>query len=321
MKIGAIWVLPTVEHAFDKDLLPYEQRVPLVESMIRDVSAATTRSRGWSNHDIQVVRRPEKHMVDSLAVLHHDNPDTDFILVLGADILGELDSWHQWEDVCNLATPLFVSRVGCTPENTRGYEVHAIDAPDVSSTSIRARLAKGDLTYLIGPGADIGERVLSDIEQQGLYGYTRLVFPDALESVQVRHVELSNLQTIPPGQVFHLVACIKQVLSVEWTDNCDGKGVDGFELHVLINTGMVESNQSQVRDWLREQTKARQLGKPFKDPKPVPRSPGLQYLKVGDEPGATDVEGTFLGMAGGYAFWQCTVEIRPFLSALWKGLL
>lgn len=144
-----IWVLPAVVHAFDKTLLPYETRAKLVAAMAPTV---------------EVVRRDEKHTVNVLEALHVENPDTQFVLVLGTDIWHERHKWHRWTDVERLGSPLFVSRKGV--DSVEGVQVYPIEAPDVSSTEVRQKLAEGDLFWctLCLPTA-----VFSLIFQQGWY--------------------------------------------------------------------------------------------------------------------------------------------------------
>jgi len=177
-----IWILPVVQHAFAKDLSPYDDRAALVEAMIADLrlEPALQIKSDWAHKQpfqptLDIRKVNEEHTVDVLRRLHATNANTEFVLVLGEDCVAERNSWKDWPGVQQLAEIMVVSREGY--KTVEGFEVHNISGPDVSSTSIRERLAAGDLTYLIGDGADISIRVFLQIEKRGLYGYTPKTFP------------------------------------------------------------------------------------------------------------------------------------------------
>ena len=65
-------------------------------------------------------------------------PRASFRLLIGADILGEMDRWHRFDRIREVAPPIVIGR--------GGYDAPRPDAvtmPRVSSTDIRARLAAG----------------------------------------------------------------------------------------------------------------------------------------------------------------------------------
>lgn len=154
--LDGVGVLPTVNHAFGKELLPYEARADLVQAMVGD------------DPRVEIIRRDETYMAEVLEALHTENPDTHYILVLGADILNDLDKWHRWDDVLRLAEPLFVFRKG-VQFDANGTTVHCIDAPGVSSTDVRKWLAEGNPEV----AHFLPEAVLSRIEEKGYYGVTK----------------------------------------------------------------------------------------------------------------------------------------------------
>lgn len=156
MHLDGVGVLPTVNHAFGKDLLPYEVRAELVQAMV------------GPDPRVEIIRRDERYMAEVLEALHAEHPDTHYVLVLGADILNDLDKWHRWDDVLRLAEPLFVFREGVLFESN-GTTVHRIAAPEVSSTDVRQWLAEGnpEVAHLLP------EAVLRLIETKGYYGIPR----------------------------------------------------------------------------------------------------------------------------------------------------
>jgi nicotinate-nucleotide adenylyltransferase len=124
---------------------------------------------------IELEREGPSYTSETLRALREAGPDDELFLLLGGDQAAALASWHEPEQVLELATLAVVERVGYT-RNTiaiqlarlKGAErVRYIDMPlmQVSSTSVRRRLAAGrPIRYLVP------ERVVDYIGSHGLYG-------------------------------------------------------------------------------------------------------------------------------------------------------
>lgn len=314
LEFNNIWVMPTVHHAFDKPLAPYEDRAALVEAMVQDVWAgafhhhvtAARRISGYGRQGredtIKVIKREEQYTVETVEALIAENPDTEFTVVLGADIIHEVSKWHRWDDLRKLARVVFVTRKGVSLPTDTGYEVFPIDAPDVSSTDIRQRLASGDLTYLVGPGADVPASVFKLIEEKRLFGYTPPKFSAAVGVTYVT-VPVMELRQITPGVAFQLRGLIRQVLSVEVEGDRPLNEESRLVFQVLSDTSKEWELHSDMRRWLEQKTEARSKGVAFEEPKPFAGSPVLQYLKVEDEKREVLIKGRFLGQVGEYVFW------------------
>lgn len=151
--VDQIWVIPTWEHAFDKaHRAPFAARMKMCELALapfRDVKLL----------DIEKRLGGASRTLDTLEALESANPDADFRLLIGADVLLETNRWHRWEAVVGIAPPLVVGREGYPlPEGC------PITIPNVSSTEVRRTLDRdGDLAGLV-PSA-----VVDYIRQQGLY--------------------------------------------------------------------------------------------------------------------------------------------------------
>lgn len=317
LNLDAIWVLPAVHHAFDKPLASYEDRTELVEAMIQDVwssPAVTAVARTlWGKSRtavLSVVRREEQYTVETVEALIAENPDTEFTLVLGADILHEVQKWHRWGDLQRLVRVVFVARKGVEVPLDIDYPIFSIDAPGVSSTDIRRRIAEGDLTYLVGMGADIPAPVFKLIEQKRMYGSIPPTFSEKVWVTDVV-VPVEALETFKPGTPFQLKGLIQQVLAVRVDPHQppDGKGGGLVSFLVLKDTSKERELHDQTRRWLERQTAAKTSGTAFDVPRPSAGSPPLQFLKIGDEEREAHIRGRFLGQAGDYLFWvDDTVE-------------
>ncbi len=125
----ALIIIPVFEHAFDKHLSPFEQRVRLVELAFEDEPRArvsTIESR---------LPRPN-YTLNTVMALKREYPEDDLRLVVGADVLQDVDKWHRFDQLVSLCPLLVLGRRGVEhPEAPPAY------LPDVSSSEIRALLA------------------------------------------------------------------------------------------------------------------------------------------------------------------------------------
>ena len=145
----AVWVLPVVNHAFNKDLAPYEDREALVRALVADLPR------------VQIARRDEVYTADLLYNLSRERPAFKFDVVLGADILHDCGKWYRWADV--LPHAVFVTREGYPAPD--GVVVHPITMRSLSSTELRGRMVHGDPVSV----DEVPERVQQAIAARGLY--------------------------------------------------------------------------------------------------------------------------------------------------------
>lgn len=164
--VDAVWMVPTYRHAFAKDLIDFEERCRMCE-----LAAGAFGGR-------VVVSRIEKELgggvsrtLDTVQTLAVREPDARFRLVIGADILGETGKWYRWPDVAALAPPIVVGRAGYATDRSNhgsegadGWTWLDIELPRVSSTEVRARIARGESVLPLVPRV-----VLNYIAERGLY--------------------------------------------------------------------------------------------------------------------------------------------------------
>ena len=100
---------------------------------------------------------------DSLSSLHKDYPGTSLVLLMGADQYAKRESWHRWQDIVQLCRIAVIER----PDSKKpeGDAIHVPMTPlAISSSDIRARLARGDDVSAMLPAT-----VLGYIREHGLY--------------------------------------------------------------------------------------------------------------------------------------------------------
>jgi nicotinate-nucleotide adenylyltransferase len=151
-------VVPVYEHAFEKQLAPFEHRVAMCRlcfAGLRDVEVS----------ELEAALPRPSYSVRMLERIASDHPDWQLGFVMGSDALAETEKWHDYERVTALAPPFVVTR--------RGHERAELGPavlPDVSSTRLRELFAHADDTDARRElEAVVPKRVLSYVEANALY--------------------------------------------------------------------------------------------------------------------------------------------------------
>jgi nicotinate-nucleotide adenylyltransferase len=158
--IGAferVIVVPVFEHAFDKTLLGFVERVALCREAfecLKGVEVSTIEGE---------LPRPSYTLTTVRALLER-HPDYEISLAVGADVIPEIPRWHGSEELRRL-TPIYVMP-------RRGYDNSTIGRailPEVSSSELRSRLA--DPVQRLDPELTrlLPHAVLSRILERGYY--------------------------------------------------------------------------------------------------------------------------------------------------------
>jgi nicotinate-nucleotide adenylyltransferase len=149
-----VWLVPCFQHPFAKKLCAFEHRRRMCELAVEGLWASGLIAVSSVEQELGGTSRT----LDTIEHLLGRHPGHELALVIGADILGETDSWYRFEEIERLVDLIVVGRGGYEgPEGT-------VVLPRVSSTEIRARLRAGEPVDHLVPA-----RVLAYIEEQGLY--------------------------------------------------------------------------------------------------------------------------------------------------------
>lgn len=152
--VDSVLVVPTFDHPLGKRAgASFEHRVKMCEIAFADLARVeVSRIEGELGGQSRTVR--------TLETLTAKHPNKRFRLMIGADLLSELDRWYQRERIEALAPLLVVGRTG--------YDgAFDVQLPEISSTAIRERLrARG------GADAWVPRDVLRYIGEHGLYDVT-----------------------------------------------------------------------------------------------------------------------------------------------------
>jgi nicotinate-nucleotide adenylyltransferase len=128
--------------------------------------------------DLEGRREGPSYTIDTVEALRRERPGDRFELLVGADMLADLPSWHRARELVSALPVVAFERPGEDLEAARdafraafgpvGLETVPVPLLEVSSTEIRRRLAAGESA---GPFLD--PRVLEFLLRRGLYGSRR----------------------------------------------------------------------------------------------------------------------------------------------------
>ena len=145
-------------------MTPAEDRYAMVE-------AATEGRPGLEPSRVEIERGGPSYTVDTVDELHEQDRHSQLIVVIGADVVGDLPTWRDEPRLRQNATLAVVDRPGVEmvepPAGWRSVRVPV--APfDVSSTELRARLEAG-----LPVDGLIPDPVIRCIRLRGLYATGR----------------------------------------------------------------------------------------------------------------------------------------------------
>lgn len=155
--VDEVWMLPTYRHAFGKELAPFDDRLEMCRLAARAFGGRVL---------VDPIERElggESRTYHTLTALAARDPGTAFRLLVGEDILAEKHLWYRWDDVAALAPPIIVGRDGA-PQSPQSATDAGFDLPAISSTDVRARIARGETAVPL-----VSRAVMDYIAGRGLY--------------------------------------------------------------------------------------------------------------------------------------------------------
>ena len=152
--VDAVWLMPVYRHAFDKQLAPFDVRIAMCERATRPFGERMAVTR------IEAEAPEGSRTVDLLEWLLPQRPCDAFSLVIGSDILRERHQWKAFDRIEQLVQLIVVPRAGYPDPLAAGPLL-----PEVSSTQIRAMLARGE-----DPGPLLPTGVRNYLREHRIYG-------------------------------------------------------------------------------------------------------------------------------------------------------
>lgn len=133
-----------------------DQVVTAAEDRFAMVSAALAGEEGLKASRLEIDRGGVTYTVDSLEQLRRERPGDELFLIIGADVVARLASWHRADELDAMCAIVAVPRPGAPRSNRPGVQWVEVATPDVSSTTVRARVAVGDsIDDLVAPAVRV----------------------------------------------------------------------------------------------------------------------------------------------------------------------
>jgi nicotinate-nucleotide adenylyltransferase len=155
-----------------------QQRLTMLQLAIKNKSQFTV-------DDCELQRDGPSYSVDTLKSLRDEFPDTALYLILGTDAFLGLQSWHQWEQIIELAHIVVMQRpderLDMSEEFKQWYQQHLakennqtelaglIWPVNVMQLAISATIIRQQITAGASPQFLLPDSVISLIEVLGLY--------------------------------------------------------------------------------------------------------------------------------------------------------
>ena len=162
-KFAKVIVIPTGEPWLKaaKPIATGEQRVAMAQTAVNSLNLADQ----VQVSAIEVKRPGPSYAIDTVNELTKVYPEASFTLVLGSDAALNLHKWHRSDELQKLVEVLVVKRVSVEPSQ---FPEIQIDAPDISSTVIRDKVAHSqEIAELVPP------TIATFIKEHQLYGSQR----------------------------------------------------------------------------------------------------------------------------------------------------
>ena len=157
LPIDRVWMAPASRHAFGKGLVDFDTRMRLCQRAAEPFGARVFVS------DVERAIGNNGRTINVVDHLLAEDPSREITVIVGADILDELDRWSEVDRLFSITHRVVLGREGFDNTDPR---VFSPALPEVSSSGLREALSAGDLD---GCRSLVPRRVLEMIEAEGLY--------------------------------------------------------------------------------------------------------------------------------------------------------
>jgi len=139
-QLDEVWFVPANQHAFQKRLLSFRDRLSMCRLLVRKVSPRLRVST--IERDIE----SDGRMLFTLQALAKKYPRKKFVLLLGSDSSKDFGRWYKFESIKKKFGVLLI------PRGNSGKGKHGFGIPNISSTDIRKRIrSRKSLEGILSP--------------------------------------------------------------------------------------------------------------------------------------------------------------------------
>jgi nicotinate-nucleotide adenylyltransferase len=136
------------------------------ETRFAMVQAAVDGVEGFEARRDELDRSSPSYTVDTLRAWSEQDPETEWVLVIGTDQYAVFETWHEPDEIRRLAELAVMVRPGTdvAPPSAEGLTVVSVRAIELSATDVRERVRAGRSFRFL-----VTDPVRALIEQHQLY--------------------------------------------------------------------------------------------------------------------------------------------------------
>lgn len=152
-------LIPCGKHSFDKNLAPTEKRLEMCKIAVSEI-------KNIEVSDIELNKKEKSYTINTLREIKKQYPNYEINLIIGSDILPDLDKWHKFEELKKEAFFIIFERIGF-PINIGQINVSRVihfNPDNISSTEIREKIKNQQALNNLIP-----KKVEDYIKEQKLY--------------------------------------------------------------------------------------------------------------------------------------------------------
>lgn len=209
---------------------------------------------GFRASDLEIRRSGTTYTVDTLKQLKAVYPGDEIYYIVGADTLYQIEHWSRPQELGGLCSLVVVPRPGSDEAALRRQAEHVRQAlnlrlilaeesgPDVSSTTIRERVARGESIASLVP-----QLVADYIAQHGLYGASYHWMTQSLHGALSAHRFRHTLSVAETAVVLAARFGVNPVHAhlAGLLHDC-AKGLDASALTALIRSGGISADEYEI---------------------------------------------------------------------------
>lgn len=164
--IDALWIIPCADHPFAKNLRAFEHRLAMCNLAFSHFSERV------KVVPLEKYLPAPNYTIKTLKTIKAAYPDSRLFLAMGSDIISQIPSWHEPQEISALSTPIVFLREGfplaSMPNELQNARLHrGFVLPDVRSTVMRTRMSESNNLMSDMPLLD--QKVLNYIRRHNIY--------------------------------------------------------------------------------------------------------------------------------------------------------
>jgi nicotinate-nucleotide adenylyltransferase len=149
--LDEVWFIPA-------GIPPHKQHLNITSTKhrVQMVQLAIQSNPFFTLSMIEITRPGLSYMIDTLQILREKHPFYQFFLLIGTDMVKDLQKWYKIKEILQISRVIALGRVGFSTEEVPAYVSQSViwitDGinTNISSTLIRERVSRGwSIRYMV----------------------------------------------------------------------------------------------------------------------------------------------------------------------------